>query len=191
MCVSRYDDIMLIVTFFVLFGPDVRLYFFEAPSDPTFEILNTLAFFLFLIELILNSWAKTEFFHKLPDGGTKFEAKGYFLSFFFFLDFIALVSIIFEVEWLKTGTGMTFMDGDGQSQSNISLRAGRVVRMIRLVRLVKLYKITSQRRKEKKMLEDLKVLVEQGRMGAHEIEVRERTKIFLFVLPLLLTLTHL
>ncbi|GMH68955.1 hypothetical protein TL16_g05047 [Triparma laevis f. inornata] len=98
------------------------------------------------------------------------EAKEQTRCFFFFLDLIALWSIIFEVEWLKNGTGMTFMDGSNGSQSNVSFRAGRVVRMIRLVRLVKLYKITSQRRREKKMLEDLKVLVEQGRMGAHEIE---------------------
>mmetsp|Transcript_18206 Transcript_18206/g.33850 ORF Transcript_18206/g.33850 Transcript_18206/m.33850 type:complete len:952 (+) Transcript_18206:62-2917(+) len=164
-----YDDVMMIITLFVLFGPDFRLLFFSAGADDTFEFLNALSFFLFLVELLLNSWAKTEFFETVKNV-RKFKPRGYFLSFFFFLDLIALWSIIFEVEWLKEGTGMTFMDGSNGSQSNVSFRAGRVVRMIRLVRLVKLYKITSQRRREKKMLEDLKVLVEQGRMGAHEIE---------------------
>ncbi|GMH51198.1 hypothetical protein TrRE_jg11895 [Triparma retinervis] len=164
------DDIMMVVTLFVLFGTDFRLGFTDAPVDDTFEVLNSIAFFLFLIELLLNSWAKTEFFHQPDDGkGRKvFRPQGYFGSFFFYLDLIALWSIIFEVEWLEKGSGMTLDDGNGNSGSHF--RATRVVRMIRLVRLVKLYKVTSQRRREKKMLEDLRHLVDQGRMSGDEID---------------------
>lgn len=69
---------MMLITLFVLFGPDFRLYFFEAGADETFEFLNALSFFLFLVELLLNSWAKTEFFEKVK-GVTKFKPRGYFL----------------------------------------------------------------------------------------------------------------
>ncbi|GMI46710.1 hypothetical protein TrCOL_g1656 [Triparma columacea] len=164
------DDIMMVVTLFVLFGTDFRLGFTDAPVDNTFEVLNSIAFFLFLIELLLNSWAKTEFFHSSDDkvGKKVFRPQGYFGSFFFYLDLIALWSIIFEVPWLEKGSGMTFGDGSGNSTAHF--RATRVVRMIRLVRLVKLYKVTSQRRREKKMLEDLRHLVDQGRMSADEID---------------------
>mmetsp|Transcript_14770 Transcript_14770/g.30393 ORF Transcript_14770/g.30393 Transcript_14770/m.30393 type:complete len:953 (+) Transcript_14770:93-2951(+) len=162
-----YDDVMMIVTLFVLFGTDVRLAFFEVGADYTFEVFNTIAFFLFLIELLLNSWAKTEFFHQNEKGGgKKFKPEGYFNSFFFWLDLIALWSIIFEVPWLNDASGMKSLF----SSSGSTFRATRVVRMIRLVRLVKLYKITSQRRREKKMLNDLKHLVEQGRMSSDEID---------------------
>jgi len=165
-----YDDLMMGVTLFVLFGTDLRLCFTEVDADPTFEVLNSIAFFLFLVELLLNSWAKTEFFHETPDGkGKVFSPRGYLGSFFFYLDLIALWSIIFEVEWLEKGTGMNFVDGSSGGSSQ-QFKATRVVRMIRLVRLVKLYKITSQRRREKKMLDDLRHLVDQGRMSADEID---------------------
>ena len=92
----------------------------------------------------------------------------YCFSFFFWLDLVALWSITLEVDSLAD----TFAFGlnDQASGTTDNFRVGRVVRMIRLVRLVKLYKITSQRRKEKKMMEDLELLIEQGRMDEGEVE---------------------
>ena len=162
---------MMCVTIFVLFNTDFRVCFFDYVSDPSFEVLNAIAFFLFLLELLLKSWAETEFFQVRPDGAGKkkrvFKPRGYFGSFFFILDLIALWSIIFEVKWLEEGTGLNFIRGQ---DSSMTLKAGRIVRMIRLVRLVKIYKIASQRRREKKILDDLCNLVDQGRMGAEEID---------------------
>ena len=148
---------MMYVTLFVLFGTDLKLLHFPTSSDATFTALNTLSFWLFLLEIVLNSWAKTEFFQP-----NQARIRGYFGSFFFFLDLAALWSITLEIPWLASATG----------QEDLLEETGgiRVVRMIRLVRLVKLYKITSQRRKEKKMLEDLELLIEEGRMDADEID---------------------
>jgi class 3 adenylate cyclase len=155
---------MMFVTLFALFGSDIKLVAFDSGADATFDSLNLICFWLFFIELALNAWAKSEF------GKDGRLVQGYFGSFFFWLDLLALWSITLEVPSLAESTGQGQLVSADSSDHAEGFKAGRVVRMIRLVRLVKLYKITSQRRQEKKMLEDLEVLIEQGRMEEEEIE---------------------
>ena len=102
--------------------------------------MTIVCFFLFTIELIAASVGKP----------------GYWLSFFFWLDLIATLSIITDIEPL-----MEALLGDTNSAAGadtvtlarasrgarIGTRAGRmarVIRLIRLVRIVKLYKSANQ-----------------------------------------------
>lgn len=158
-----YDDFMMFVTLFVLFGDDIRLISFPPSSDGAFSILNSIAFFLFLTEMFLNCWAKSDFSKGIRN------VKGYMFSFFFWLDLLAVVSMVPDIDWLASTIGINILPGKGVGAKvgkagKIGAKTGRVVRMARLVRLVKLYKITSQRRRERKMLDDLQKLVDMGQL---------------------------
>lgn len=73
--------LMFLVTIYALFGDDIRLLAFPRDADGTFTILNIIALALFLLELLIASVGK-------PD---------YFNSFFFWLDLISTLSIITDI----------------------------------------------------------------------------------------------
>merc|ERR1719502_987732 len=102
-----FTAIMTTFTIYALFGDDMKLMSF--PQDPgadmTFVTLSSIAFFLFLFELIMSCFAKDDYspmptllwterkwlfgLHRLP-----FCKIG---SFYFYLDVIATASLIFEL----------------------------------------------------------------------------------------------
>lgn len=96
--------IMGTATVIALFGYDVRLLFFQKDSDPVWTVIISTCFFLFLIELILNSIVKTTV--EPGDQRTNWRQHlmcglhGYLFSFFFWLDFVATMSLIPEIEWI-------------------------------------------------------------------------------------------
>jgi len=73
---------MMIVTLYSLFCDDIRLLFFENDADNNFMIITSVAMALFFIEIILASM------------GTN----GYLNSFYFWLDLIATLSLIMDIE---------------------------------------------------------------------------------------------
>ena len=157
---------MMAVTIFVLFGDDIRILLCPSSYDDAFGFLNSVAFFLFLIELILNSWAKSDF----SDG--VFRVKGYMFSFFFWLDLLAIFSMLPDLTWIYLLSGFhshEFFRVVGRARK-LGAKAAHVIRMARLVRLVKLYKFTSQRLREKKMINDLTHLVKDGHMDQNGID---------------------
>jgi len=167
-----YDDLMMFITVYVLFGDDLKILAFDKQADDAFMVLTSLSFILFLIEMLLNIWAKSEVIEPRPGKSSPlpFAINGYFLGFFFWLDLLAVLSMIFDLPWLQTVFGLReamrelLSSSKAGAAGKVGAKAGRVVRMVRLVRLVKLYKIASQRRREKKMLEDIEHLVDQGRI---------------------------
>ncbi len=74
---------MTIVTIYALFGDDIRMLSFAKTADDTFYILTIIAMSLFILEIILGSIAKED----------------YFLGFYFWLDLIASLSLIFDIGW--------------------------------------------------------------------------------------------
>ena len=46
-----YDDLMMFITVFVLFGDDAKILIFDKGADDTFVFLTSLAFVMFLIEV--------------------------------------------------------------------------------------------------------------------------------------------
>lgn len=75
---------MAIVTLYALFGDDIRLTFMTKDSDDAFYSLSTFALSFFLFEVLLSSFA-------IPK---------YFNSFYFWLDIISTLSLIFDIGWL-------------------------------------------------------------------------------------------
>lgn len=161
-----YDDFMMAVTIFVLFGDDARILWFPPSADGGFAFFTSLSFILFALEMVLHFWAKSDFSKGI------FKVKGYAFSFFFWLDLLAVLSMVPDVPWLASAIGIqdSVMDSLGTKAGKagkIGAKSSRVIRMARLVRLVKLYKVTSQRSREKQQHNDLKKLVESGKINTH------------------------
>eukprot|EP00746_Dinoflagellata_sp_MGD_P079291 gnl/MRDRNA2_/MRDRNA2_31686_c0_seq1.p1 gnl/MRDRNA2_/MRDRNA2_31686_c0~~gnl/MRDRNA2_/MRDRNA2_31686_c0_seq1.p1 ORF type:complete len:702 (+),score=116.22 gnl/MRDRNA2_/MRDRNA2_31686_c0_seq1:145-2250(+) len=126
-----------LLTLYALFGDDIRLSGTDRETDIAFDVLTLLCLLMFTIEIVVTSIGKDE----------------YFLGFFFYLDLISTVSLIFDLTWVaeelfarRSEEADSGGDG-GQAQqlragraSRAGARAGRVVRIVRLIRLVKLYR---------------------------------------------------
>ena len=76
--------IMTMTTLFALFGDDFRLWFCNKWVDPYFYGLLCAAFVIFGAELLLKSCVLDDFKY----------------SFFFWLDLVATLSLIVDIEWL-------------------------------------------------------------------------------------------
>ena len=77
------QTIMTLLTFFALYGDDLRTYAFYAKDDAAFYVLYIITFLAFAAELTTFSIAK----------------EGYKWSFFFWLDMIATLSLTIDVKW--------------------------------------------------------------------------------------------
>lgn len=162
-----YSDAMAIVIAFVVFGDDVRLLFFPPEADIAFSVLYSIAFFSFIIELPLRSWARSNF----SQGVKKIE--GYLLSFYFWLDLCAIVAMIPFVPWLSSGLGL--YRSAVWTRREVLLR--RNCHMIRLVRIVDLYKSKPPPVEDERMLSDLQTLFEtDGPIDREEIVKYFETK---------------
>ena len=129
---------MTVVTIYALFGDDFRMLVFSIGADVTFYYLTIIAMGFFAIEIILSCIAK----------------EGYFPYFYFWLDVVATLSLIFDIGWFWDailGTDNSTSDGAeaaaraakagrGARVGTRASRIARIVRLIRLIRIVKLYK---------------------------------------------------
>jgi len=161
-----FDDIMMGMTLFVLFASEIRIMAVHKKHDPGFMIMTIICFCFFILELVLVTWSKTYLSSIIP-----WECEGYFGSFFFVLDVLAIVSMFPDIPIISAGLGIdTILHGDGNNETGATgLKAARVVRMVRLVRLVKLYKIQSERRRAARLEAELLELVRQGAVSYDDI----------------------
>jgi len=164
-----YDGFMTAVTIFVLFGDDVRILFFPPSTDGTFALCFNIAFVLFALEILLYFTAKSNF------SMSEFKFKGYAFSFFFWLDLLAILSMVPDVTWFASinGSEVGVFNKIGIAAGKagkIGAKSARVIRMARLFRLVKLYKVTSQRTRKQQKLADLTKLIESGHFSQEEIK---------------------
>lgn len=160
-----FDDMMMIMTFFVLFADDIRLLTAPKSVDDGYQVVNTICLFCFIFELLLTTWAKTTISSFSP-----LVIHGYLFSFFFFLDLIAILSMLPDITWIAKGLHIAgIADSVTSTNSNFS-KAGRVVRTVRLARLVRLYKIQSERARIKRIEDEQMELVRQGLLTFEEIE---------------------
>ena len=130
--------LMTCVTLFALFGDDFRTWFFGSFIDPYFYAFLYIAFFLFSIEILLNSCVVDDFKY----------------SFFFWLDIVATLSLVVDmapvVNYVQkllqlpgTSQGADVILGQTASSNNNADKISKVIkslRLIRLIRIIKLYK---------------------------------------------------
>ena len=79
-----YTIFMTIITIYALFGDDIRLVGFSKSADDYFFSVTAACFFFFAAEVVFASIA----------------TEGYFLGFYFWLDILATVSLIFDIGWV-------------------------------------------------------------------------------------------
>lgn len=216
---SVVTTFMTVVTIYALYSDDVRVLVFNKGADPVFVVFSSIAFFLFLIEIGIQCWCRDKYL-KIPNsknmycGSEAMWAERWqslrklicIGSFYFWLDLLATLSMVFEIPWMTSGSGDGVEDNFGENaRAGKASRAGakaarilRVVRMIRLVRLVKLYKYFSEKKNKKEGTiapeieedENLNDMPPESHVGA---EMSDRTTkkvivgilIMLMVIPLL------
>lgn len=77
--------IMTVITLYALFGDDIRILVTGKKGDEVFWIFNILAMVAFMVEIIISSLVK----------------KDYWLGFFFWLDVISTASLILDIGYIS------------------------------------------------------------------------------------------
>lgn len=134
-----------LVTLWALFGDDIRLLVGNSQNDTTFYVLTLICFSIFTIEIILSCYAKSDYLN----------------SFYFYLDVISTVTLLFDVGWISDS--MFSSGSSGAATAKVGTKATRLIRilrLIRLIRIVKLYK-AAQMHREKKLEQKRKELLRQ------------------------------
>jgi len=116
---------MTLVTFYALFMDDIRFLWLPKSADLTIDVFTIICMSLYVIELILGIIA----------------VEKYFLSFYFWVDLISLLSMIPDISFLldeiEGGIGGA---GDGADVAKTG-RATRVIKIIRIIRLIRLLRV--------------------------------------------------
>ena len=128
--------IMTILTLYILFADDIKNLATTKRADNTFSTICVTLMGIFFIELIISAIA----------------AEDYFLGFYFWLDFISLVSMLLDVHWFYDWMVNSVAAGGKQAKSigaiakagksaKIAARAIRILRILRIIRLVRISKL--------------------------------------------------
>ena len=94
--------VMAVITIYALFGDDMRQLVTDKDGDDFFYTLTFIALVAFVIEIILASIAKPN----------------YFRSFFFMLDVVSTVSLIFDIGWFMEIFFPTSDGGSGEQAAS-------------------------------------------------------------------------
>ena len=126
---------MAVTTIFALIGDDFRVWFTDKDKDMYFFTFVMISFGLFSLELLLKSCVVDDF---------KF-------SFFFWLDFIATISLLLDLPMFMDSIQGLFNLPSSEDLINVKFRTQtqsssstimvllRSFRLIRLIRIIKLY----------------------------------------------------
>lgn len=170
-----FDDVMMFMTLFVLFADNIRLMVADKNVDDDFIVVNSLCLFAFIIELLANTWSKTDnmyfdflYFFDEEVWIPWFFCDGFMFSFFWWLDLIAILSMFPDIPWIADPMGIGGIS-NSYDASNAITKFGRVLRLVRLVRLVKLYKIMQIRSRKAKEEQELMQKVRSGQVSFEDI----------------------
>jgi len=139
-----------ILTFYALFGDDMRLLLTDRRADPIFDCVTLACMIIFGIEIVACSIGKA----------------GYLFGFFFLLDILSTVTLVLDITIVAEflfGDSVSHSSGPEESGasstdaaraarlSRIGTKAGRVVRLLRLVRLLKIFRRGGAEKKYKEV----------------------------------------
>ena len=124
------------MTIYALFGDDMRAATIPKSFDDYFYIITIVWFSFFSVEIILSWIGKDD----------------YFLKFYFWLDLMATLSMIWDIGWIwnEIVNNQDFTASNAQQASQLArtgrgarvgTRAGRVIRIVRLIRLIRIVKL--------------------------------------------------
>ena len=136
---------MTFLTVYILFADDMKMIFTSINADWYFSLICVIIMGIFTLEFIISSFVVEE----------------YFLGFYFWLDFVSVISMLLDVSWFyafllnaiagSSGTGGNVKGiaalakaGKGAKLGSRAIRILRILRIIRLVRISKLYKASEK-----------------------------------------------
>ena len=166
---SPVQIVMTTFTIYILFADDIKMIATKKSADNGFSIICCILMGIFFIELILSSLVQID----------------YFLTFYFWLDFVSLISMVLDIHWFYNWMINSMSSGSSGGKqaktlgaiakagksAKIAARAIRILRILRIIRLVRVSKLYKAREKIIKI--DLKKKeLEQKR----EKEEREKAK---------------
>lgn len=128
---TNYTAISLILTFLALYADLVRLAVTGPTADPYFTAFIVLCMAFFALEIAFSSLVDPK----------------YFLAFYFYIDLIALTSLLFDIPYFtalvfqEQNSSMMQSAGSAIQAGARSARIAQVVRLVRLVRIIKLYRL--------------------------------------------------
>mmetsp|Transcript_118526 Transcript_118526/g.187679 ORF Transcript_118526/g.187679 Transcript_118526/m.187679 type:complete len:1057 (+) Transcript_118526:151-3321(+) len=114
-----FTCIMLMLTFYALFGPDMVQAYGRQPIDFAFSVFNTCVFFTFGIEVMLMLLGRQDY-----------------LMTPFILDIVAMLSLLGDTWFFQMGSESEVQDRMAVARSSRMTRMTRVVRIARVTRLV-------------------------------------------------------
>ena len=157
--------VLLCLTIYILFANDMRMVVFTSEVDGIFEVLSTICFFVFAVELVLRSLLHSSITIEDVEEGQaasdeqrrdaspveaaahsawrvaclgrrrKVQLSGYFLSFLFCLDVIATVSLLPEIGWIWSQIGDTNSGSSSNTSSSSTSSQLSTARASRISRL--------------------------------------------------------
>ena len=149
---------MSLLTFWALFGDDIRLSSTSLETDNYFEAISIFVLVCFTLEIIACSYSDPKYLNLLlfsSDKSLTLKQRLTFGSFYFWLDLLSTVSLLLELSLLNSSGG-TADDTTESARAGRASRAGakagkiiKLVRMTRLIRTIKLYKYISNSKKKK------------------------------------------
>mmetsp|Transcript_3333 Transcript_3333/g.2301 ORF Transcript_3333/g.2301 Transcript_3333/m.2301 type:complete len:168 (+) Transcript_3333:211-714(+) len=119
---------MTLITIYSLFFDDIRVLALPKDADPICYGITCFCMACFLIEIILASIVKDD----------------YFLSFFFWLDLISTLSMIGDIGWITSGGSGSGAEVSSLAKTSRASRVTRVIRIVRLIRLIRIVKLYKQ-----------------------------------------------
>lgn len=124
------------ITLYALFGDDFRISVVPKSGDNIFYAISTVALALFIIEFLINTWARLDYKWK----------------FYFWLDLAASLSMVPDIAWIWDPISEESAGGDVNTvragrAARAGSKAGRVIRIVRLIRLIRIVKLYKQLKK--------------------------------------------
>eukprot|EP01031_Cornospumella_fuschlensis_P042980 gene42980-52528_t len=164
----NFEDLISLLTLYVLFADDAKLLSTDKYVDVDFSTSYAVCLFIFIFELLGNTWTGTTF--TITHKPFRVRWVGYFFSFFWWLDLISIISLFPDVLFVAEGLGMESLNS---SQSTDS-RSFMFVRLVRLVRLARLYRIASERKQRREADEALMELVRAGVIQYSDVDTQRK-----------------
>jgi hypothetical protein len=187
---SVYMSLMGVLTIWTLFQGDIRVAATEKDADLPFQVIISICFFLFSLEILLQCFYKEGYLNlpewKGEEGESfyeKWERRSKIGSFYFWMDIVASFTLVMDMNWmLDASTQQAFQGGGSQSAkggnaARIGARVGRIIRLVRMVRLArigKLYKYAVAVITNSKVEETAEEQTEGSKVGAEMADVTNR-----------------
>ncbi|CAI2366775.1 unnamed protein product [Moneuplotes crassus] len=166
---NKYTNIIFIIlTFVALYLDDTRIGFTKKSADVYIDTIMLFCFFAFSIELVFTSLTKQD----------------YVFSFFFWLDLVALFSILFDIYYLLDALEVTFRlptDATNVARAGRAGRAGtRVGRLLKIVRMIRVFRVAKLYKQTKRAIDEKRKIISSNKPGdkkVHPVEQANKFKI--------------